>query len=88
MKLLIVVTPGAPLGLLRQTRRRTGKLCLLAFRRDSQALDRKKTEIKNLDVANVAEIKQNIDYIVFFRFPSANRQESVIRGPHVGLQTK
>jgi hypothetical protein len=45
----IVVTPGAPLKLLRQSIAAIGRPSLLAYGRDSQALDRKKTEIKNLD---------------------------------------
>jgi hypothetical protein len=49
MKLAIVVTPKRLPNLLRQAPRRIGKNCLLALGRDSQAKNRKKTEIKNLD---------------------------------------
>jgi hypothetical protein len=76
MKLAIVVTPNWRLNLLRQAPHRFGKTCLLAFGRDSQALSRKKTEIKNLDLANAAEINQIIDFIVFCPEPPANRQKS------------
>jgi hypothetical protein len=76
MKFANVVTPNWLPNLLRQAPRRIGKTCLLALGRDSQALNRKKTEIKNLDLANVAEINQITDFIVFCSEPPANRQKS------------
>jgi hypothetical protein len=71
-----VVTPKAPPVLLRQLRHRIGKPCLLALGRDSQALSRKKTEIKNLDAVNVAEINQMIEKIEFSVLEPANRRKS------------
>jgi hypothetical protein len=76
MKLAIVVTPNWRPDLLRQAPRRIGKTCLLAFGRDSQAPSRKKTEIKNLDEANVAEINQMTDFLAFYLEHPANRQKS------------
>jgi hypothetical protein len=76
MKLAIVVTPNWLPNLLWQAPRRIGKTCLLALGRDSQALNRKKTEIKNLDLANMAEISQVIDFITFRAELPANRQKS------------
>jgi hypothetical protein len=77
MKLANVVTPRAPPDLLRQVWRRIGNPCLLALGRDSQALSRKKTEIKNLDAVNMAEINQYIESIDFSTEAPANRQKSV-----------
>jgi hypothetical protein len=76
MKLANVVTPNWLPNLLRQSSRRIGKNCLLALGRDSQAPSRKKTEIKNLDLANMAEINQITDFIAFCSELPANRQKT------------
>lgn len=68
--------PEGIADLLRQGPRRIGKPCLLALGRDSQALSRKKTEIKNLDALNVAEINQCVENIEISHVRLANRRKS------------